>query len=108
MDKKKVLVVDDSAVMRELLSAIINQHPALEVIGIAANPNIARKKITKLNPDVITLDVEMPEMDGVTFLQSLMQIHPLPVVMVSSLTRKGTDTTLRALELGAGEVVTKP
>jgi two-component system chemotaxis response regulator CheB len=108
MDKKKVLVVDDSAVMRELLSTIINQHPALEVIGIAANPNIARKKITKLNPDVITLDVEMPEMDGVTFLQSLMQIHPLPVVMVSSQTKKGADTTLRALELGAVDFVTKP
>ena len=108
MDRKKVLVVDDSAVMRKLLSTIINQHPALEVIGVAANPNIARKKITKLNPDVITLDVEMPEMDGVTFLQSLMQIHPLPVVMVSSLTKKGADTTLRALELGAVDFVTKP
>ena len=108
MDKKKVLVVDDSAVMRELLSSIINQHPALEVVGVAANPNIARKKITRFNPDVMTLDVEMPEMDGVTFLQSLMQIHPLPVVMVSSLTKKGADITLHALELGAVDFVTKP
>ncbi|MBE9515735.1 MAG: chemotaxis response regulator protein-glutamate methylesterase [Proteobacteria bacterium] len=108
MNKKKVLVVDDSAVMRELLSSIINQHPELDVVGIAANPNIARKKIAKLNPDVITLDVEMPEMDGVTFLQNLMQIHPMPVVMVSSLTKKGADITLRALELGAVDFVTKP
>lgn len=108
MDTKKVLVVDDSAVMRELLSTIINQHPALEVAGVAASPSIARKKIAKLNPDVMTLDVEMPEMDGVTFLQSLMQIHPLPVVMVSSLTKKGADITLHALELGAVDFVTKP
>lgn len=105
---KKVLVVDDSAVMRELLSSIINEHPELEVIATAANPIIARKKILKLDPDVITLDVEMPEMDGVTFLQSLMKMHPMPVVMVSSITKKGANVTLKALEIGAIDFITKP
>lgn len=109
MDKTiKVLVVDDSAVMRELLSSIINDHPKLETIATAANPVIARKKILKLLPDVITLDIEMPEMDGVTFLQSLMKIHPMPVIMVSSLTKKGANVTLKALDLGAVDFVTKP
>jgi len=104
----KVLVVDDSALMRQLLTQILNSDPDLEVIGTAADPYVARDKIHKLNPDVLTLDIEMPRMDGLTFLEKLMRGHPMPVVMISSLTDKGADTTLRALSLGAIDYVSKP
>jgi two-component system chemotaxis response regulator CheB len=106
--KIKVLVVDDSALMRQLLTEILQKDPAIEVIGSAADPYIAREKIKKLKPDVLTLDVEMPGMDGLTFLEKLMRLHPMPVVMISSLTEKGAGATLRALELGAVDFVAKP
>lgn len=106
--KKRVLVVDDSAVVRQALSTIINSDPELEVMGTAADPFIAVKKIQKEVPDVITLDIEMPRMDGLTFLKKIMSQHPMPVVVVSSLTEKGTETAIRALEYGAVEVVSKP
>src|ERR1043166_7064868 len=104
----KVLVVDDSVLMRHMLSEIINSHPDLEVIGVAHDPYVAREKIKALNPDVLTLDVEMPRMNGLTFLERLMRLRPMPVVMVSSLTEKNAQTTFRALELGAVDFVTKP
>ena len=108
MKKIKVLVVDDSALMRQLLTEVINDDPNLEVIGTASDPYIAWEKIQRLKPDVLTLDVEMPRMDGLTFLEKLMTAHPMPVVMVSSLTEKGCETTLHALELGAMDFVAKP
>lgn len=104
----KVLAVDDSALMRQLIGEIIATDPGLELIGTAADPYIAWEKIQRLRPDVITLDVEMPRMDGLTFLEKLMRFRPMPVVMLSSLTERGCDTTLRALELGAIDFVTKP
>lgn len=108
MTKKKVLIVDDSALVRQLLTEMLRGDPDLEVVGTAADPFAAREKIKALNPDVITLDVEMPRMDGVTFLENLMRLRPTPVVMVSSLTQKGAEVTLRALELGAVDFVSKP
>lgn len=108
MTRCKVLVVDDSAVVRQLLSEILASDPAIEVIGTAADPLIAREKIKRLNPDVLTLDVEMPHMDGLAFLENLMRLRPMPVVMVSSLTERGADITLQALALGAVDFVTKP
>lgn len=108
MNKKKVLVVDDSALIRQILTQIINDTEDLEVIGTAPDPFIARDKIKRLNPDVITLDVEMPKMDGITFLKNLMRLRPMPVVMISTLTQQGADTTLKALELGAVDFVAKP
>lgn len=108
MSKAKVLIVDDSALMRQLLTRIFSQHAELEVVGAAPDPYAAWEKIKTLQPDVLTLDVEMPRMDGLTFLEKLMRLHPMPVVMVSSLTEKGCQTTLRALELGATDFVTKP
>ena len=108
MAKKKVLVVDDSALVRQMLTEMLNSDHELEVIGTANDPYVAREKIKTLNPDVITLDVEMPRMDGVTFLENLMRLRPTPVVMVSSLTQKGAEVTLRALELGAVDFVAKP
>jgi len=108
MKKSRVLIVDDSALMRQVLQQILESDPELEVIGAAGDPYIAKDKIKALNPDVITLDVEMPRMDGLTFLEKLMRGHPMPVVMVSSLTEKGCDTTLRALSLGAVDFITKP
>ena len=104
----KVLVVDDSALVRKLLSAMLSRSPDIEVVGTASDPYAARERIKKLNPDVITLDVEMPRMDGITFLENLMRLRPMPVVMVSSLTQRGADVTLRALELGAIDFVAKP
>ncbi|MBL1432424.1 MAG: chemotaxis response regulator protein-glutamate methylesterase [Gammaproteobacteria bacterium] len=104
----RVLVVDDSALIRQLLTKILSEDPAIEVVGTANDPYIARDKIKLLKPDVITLDVEMPRMDGITFLQNLMRLHPIPTVMVSSLTTKGADVTMRALELGVIDFVTKP
>jgi two-component system chemotaxis response regulator CheB len=108
MARTRVLVCDDSAVMRQLLSEILSRDPELEVIGVASDPFVARDKIRALDPDVLTLDVEMPRMDGLSFLEKLMRAHPMPVVMVSSLTERNTATTLRALELGAVDFVTKP
>ncbi len=108
MSKIKVLVIDDSALVRNMLTEILNSDPSIEVIGTAPNPNVARDKIKRLKPDVLTLDVEMPEMDGITFLRNLMRLRPMPVVMVSTLTEKGAEITLDALELGAIDFVTKP
>jgi two-component system chemotaxis response regulator CheB len=104
----RVLVVDDSALMRQILCEILRQDPEIEVVGSAPNPYVAWEKIKSVQPDVLTLDVEMPRMDGLTFLENLMRVHPMPVVMVSSLTEKGCETTLRALELGAIDYVEKP
>ncbi|MBE9504453.1 MAG: chemotaxis response regulator protein-glutamate methylesterase [Proteobacteria bacterium] len=106
--KTKVLIVDDSAVVRNLLSSILSKDPSIEVIGTAPDPYIARDKIVKYHPDVITLDVEMPRMDGITFLKKLMKHFPIPVVIVSSLTPKGAITTMKAFEAGAVEVIAKP
>ncbi len=108
MSKIKVLIVDDSALVRKLLTEMLSSAPGIEVVGVAQDPYIARDKIKQLNPDVLTLDVEMPRMDGLTFLKNLMRLHPMPVVMVSSLTEQGADVTLRALEAGAIDFVTKP
>lgn len=104
----RVLIVDDSALVRKLLTAIIGAYPDLEVIGAAPDPYVARELIKDLNPDVITLDVEMPRMDGLDFLERLMRLRPMPVVMVSSLTEANSEITFRALELGAVDFVTKP
>ncbi len=108
MSKIKVLIVDDSALVRKILTEILNSDSELDVVGTAQDPLIARDKIKQLKPDVITLDVEMPRMDGVTFLRNLMRLHPLPVVMISSLTEKGADITFDALEAGAIDFVAKP
>lgn len=104
----KVLIIDDSALIRSLLTEIINSQPDMEVVGTAPDPLVARGKIKLLNPDVLTLDVEMPKMDGLAFLEKLMRLRPMPVVMVSSLTEKSSAITLQALELGAFDFVTKP
>jgi two-component system chemotaxis response regulator CheB len=104
----KVLIVDDSALMRQLLTNILSSDPELVVVGTAGDPFIAREKIIALKPDVLTLDIEMPRMDGLTFLEKLMRGHPMPVIMISSLTSKGADTTLRALSLGAIDYISKP
>ena len=108
MNKIKVLVVDDSALIRNLMSKIINSQSDMETIATAPDPFIARDQIKKFNPDVITLDIEMPKMDGIEFLEKIMRLRPTPVVMVSTLTERGTDVTFRALELGAVDFVTKP
>ena len=108
MAKTRVVVVDDSALVRSLLSAIIDRQTDMECVGTAADPLVAREMIRSLNPDVITLDVEMPRMDGIDFLAKLMRLRPTPVVMVSTLTERGADVTLRALELGAVDYVAKP
>ncbi len=104
----KVLIVDDSAVVRQTLEGIISADPQLEVIGTAADPFIAAERISRMVPDVITLDVEMPRMDGITFLQKIMAQHPIPVVICSSLTESGSETALKALEYGAAEIIQKP
>lgn len=106
--KIKVLIVDDSALIRRLLTEIFSSDPELEVVGSAMDPYVAREKIKKLEPDVITLDIEMPKMDGLTFLGNLMRLRPMPVIMFSSLTKKNNDATLQALELGAVDFVCKP
>lgn len=108
MGKIRVLVVDDSALVREILKKGLSQDPEIEVVGTASNPYQARDKIVQLKPDVLTLDIEMPRMDGVEFLQHLMPQYPLPVVVVSALTQKGAALTIAALEAGAVEVVPKP
>jgi two-component system chemotaxis response regulator CheB len=104
----KVLVVDDSGLVRKLLGEIFGADPELEVVGLARDPYEARELIKQLSPDVLTLDVEMPRMDGLTFLQNLMRLHPMPVVMVSSLTERGAEATLAALHAGAVDFVAKP
>ena len=106
--KIKVLIVDDSALIRSVMKEIINSQPDMEVVGVAPDPIVARDLIKETNPDVLTLDVEMPRMDGLDFLEKLMRLRPMPVVMVSSLTERGSEITLRALELGAVDFVTKP
>jgi two-component system chemotaxis response regulator CheB len=106
--KIKVLIVDDSALVRSLLTDILRTDPDIEVVGVASDAHIAREKIKQLNPDVLTLDVEMPKMDGLTFLKNLMRLRPMPVVMVSSLTERGADVTLDALSLGAVDYLSKP
>ena len=106
--KIKVLCVDDSALIRSLMTEIINSQPDMEVVGTAPDPLVARDMIKRLNPDVLTLDVEMPRMDGLDFLERLMRLRPMPVLMVSSLTERGSEITMRALELGAVDFVTKP
>ena len=108
MAKTRVVVVDDSALIRSLLKEIIDRQPDMQCVGVAADPFAARETIRNTDPDVITLDVEMPRMDGIDFLAKLMRLRPMPVVMVSTLTERGADVTLRALELGAIDFVAKP
>lgn len=108
MKKTRVLVIDDSALIRNLLTQIINSQPDMEVIGAAPDPLVAREMIRASNPDVLTLDIEMPKMDGLTFLEKLMRLRPMPVIMVSTLTDQGSDATFRALELGAVDYIAKP
>lgn len=104
----KVLVIDDSAIVRQVLSGIINEASGMEVMDTAQDPIFALKKLEKIRPDVITLDVEMPRMDGLSFLEKLMKENPIPVVMCSTLTQKSSETSVRALHLGAVEIVAKP
>lgn len=106
--KIKVLIIDDSALIRSILKEVINSFPDMEAVGAAANPLQAREMIKTLNPDVLTLDVEMPQMDGLTFLEKLMRLYPLPVLMISSLTERGSEAALRSLELGAVDFLPKP
>jgi two-component system, chemotaxis family, protein-glutamate methylesterase/glutaminase len=106
--KKRVLIVDDSALVRRALAEVLSQDPELEVVGTACDPYVARDKILELNPDVLTLDIEMPRMDGLTFLRVLQQHHPLPVVVISSLTQTGSQKALEALDAGAVDVMAKP
>ncbi|NLH41540.1 MAG: chemotaxis response regulator protein-glutamate methylesterase [Planctomycetes bacterium] len=104
----KVLIVDDSAIVRKILSQELSRHSGIEIVGTAPDPFIARDKIVALNPDVLTLDVEMPRMDGITFLRKLMKHHPMPVIVLSSLTPQGGQTAMEALDAGAVEVMCKP
>lgn len=108
MAKVRVLVIDDSALIRKLLTEILSSSSNIEVVGAAADPLIAREMIKQLNPDVLTLDIEMPHMDGITFLSNLMRLRPTPVVMISTLTEHGAEATLNALELGAVDFIAKP
>jgi len=104
----KVLIIDDSAMIRKVFTQELSKDPDIEVVGTAPDPIVGRDKIVELRPDVITLDIEMPRMDGLTFLEKLMTHYPMPVVVVSSLAKKGGDVALRAIELGAVEVISKP
>jgi len=108
MKKISVLIIDDSAVVRKILSDILSSDKEIEVVGTAIDPYIARNKIKKLHPDVLTLDVEMPKMDGISFLRNIMRLRPMPVVMISSLTQKGADIALEALSIGAIDYISKP
>ncbi len=108
MSQVKVLIVDDSALVRQMLEEMLGSDPQITVVGTAEDPLDARSKIKLLRPNVLTLDIEMPKMDGVTFLKNLMRLHPLPVVMISTLTEKGADVTFEALDVGAVDFVTKP
>ncbi len=104
----RVIVVDDSALIRKVLSDILNSDPGIEVIATAGDPIVARKKIREMNPDVVTLDIEMPKLDGLSFLERIMRLRPMPVVMVSALTERGSDVALEALEMGAVDALPKP
>jgi two-component system chemotaxis response regulator CheB len=104
----RVLIVDDSAIVRKIFTEELSRYPDIEVVGAAPDPFVARDKIVALKPDVVTLDIEMPRMDGITFLKKLMKYYPIPVIIVSSLTTKGGKLTLEALEIGAVEVIAKP
>ncbi|MCX7194080.1 MAG: chemotaxis response regulator protein-glutamate methylesterase [Proteobacteria bacterium] len=106
--KIRVLIIDDSALIRSILKEVVNSQPDMEAVGAAINPLQAREMIKTLNPDVLTLDVEMPEMDGLTFLEKLMRLRPMPVLMISTLTERGSEAALRALELGAVDFLAKP
>ena len=108
MKKIRVLIVDDSAVVRKIFTEELSKYPDIEIIGTAPDPFVARDKIVALKPDVITLDIEMPRMDGLTFLRKLMKYYPLPTIIVSSLTPKGGKLTLEAMEIGAVDVIAKP
>jgi two-component system chemotaxis response regulator CheB len=104
----RVLIVDDSSLIRKLLTMLLSADPEIEVVGTAPDPFIARDKIKELNPDVVTLDIEMPRMDGLSFLRKIMELRPLPVVMISTLTQANADVTIKALEIGAVDFVAKP
>jgi two-component system chemotaxis response regulator CheB len=106
--KIRVLVIDDSAYVRQILTQILSADPGIDVVGCASDAHVAREMIRRLNPDVLTLDIEMPRMDGLTFLRNLMRLRPMPVVMVSSLTERGAEVTLDALALGAVDFLSKP
>jgi two-component system chemotaxis response regulator CheB len=108
LNKIKVLVVDDSAIVRKIFSQELSKFPDIEVVGTAPDPYVGRDKIIKLRPDVVTLDIEMPRMDGLTFLKKLIRYYPLPVIIVSALTPKGEKLSLEALEIGAVDVIAKP
>jgi two-component system chemotaxis response regulator CheB len=108
MPLTRVLIVDDSALIRQVLTRVLESDPSITVVGAAPDPFVAREMIKALNPDVLTLDIEMPRMDGLAFLEKIMALRPMPVVMVSSLTQKGAETALRALEIGAVDYVAKP
>lgn len=108
MSKIKLLIIDDSALVRQVLTKVFSSDPEIEIIGTASDPFIAVRKMQEVKPDVITLDIEMPRMDGITFLQKLMAQHPIPVVVISTLALEGADTALMALESGAVEVIAKP
>jgi len=108
MKKIKILIIDDSKLMRDMLSTIFSSDPEIEVVGTASDPYIARNLIKKTNPDILTLDIMMPNMDGITFLKNLMRLHPLPVVMISSLTQKNSSYSLEALAIGAIDYIPKP
>jgi len=103
-----VLIVDDSAVVRQTLKEVLSSDPEIEVIGTAGDPFVAAERISEQAPDVITLDIEMPRMDGLTFLKKIMSQHPIPVVICSSLADNGAQSTLKALEYGAVDIITKP
>lgn len=104
----RTLVVDDSAIVRRVLSSILDAAPGIEVVGTAPDPYIARDRILSLKPDVVTLDIEMPRMDGLTFLDRIMRHHPLPVIVISSLAQSSTTAAIEALSRGAVDVVAKP
>jgi len=108
MSKIRVLIIDDSLLIRKVLTEILNSSEDIEVVGSAEDPLIAREMIKELNPDVLTLDIEMPRMDGITFLRNLMRLRPMPVVMISALTESNAEVTLTALELGAIDFIAKP
>ncbi|MDH5612306.1 MAG: chemotaxis response regulator protein-glutamate methylesterase [Gammaproteobacteria bacterium] len=108
MKKISVLIIDDSAVVRKILKEILSSDDEIEVVGTAIDPYIARDKIKRLHPDVLTLDIEMPKMDGISFLRNVMRLRPMPVVMISSLTQQGADIALEALSIGAVDYISKP
>jgi two-component system chemotaxis response regulator CheB len=108
MNKIRVLIIDDSLLIRKVLTEILSSSPDIEVVGDAEDPLYAREMIKELNPDVLTLDIEMPRMDGITFLRNLMRLRPMPVVMISALTESNAEVTLTALELGAVDFIAKP